>query len=265
MSLHVVIFSKDRACQLDLLIRSKRRFLRVAHKTTIIYNTSGAAFNSGYAMLQQLPMNRDIIWRRQQRPQDFKDHLLEGIKRSPAELTMFLVDDDIFYRSFYPSHLRHLNWQTNAAVETLSLRLSRDTCYSYLADQNFDCPITEDCLFDWAGQPHDFGYPISLDGNIYRTLEITARINRTRCKNPNELEAGLNGTGYIRPKLAVFGASFVYGIPANRVQNTFSNRHEAGDHVKLNDQFLAGKSINLAAMIDPQPKSCHVPMPIVFA
>lgn len=54
-------------------------------------------------------------------------------------------------------------------------------------------------------------------------------------------------------------------IPANLVNETYANRHGGLHEVRaLNDRFLAGERIDLAAMRFEGIDACHVEVPYMF-
>ena len=52
-ALDIIVFSKDRACQLDALLRSMREFFRLPHRIHVIYTTSTGEFELGYDFLRR--------------------------------------------------------------------------------------------------------------------------------------------------------------------------------------------------------------------
>ncbi|MGI9388094.1 MAG: glycosyltransferase family 92 protein, partial [Methyloligellaceae bacterium] len=87
----VVIFSKDRACQLEALLRSMSRFLEHPHETTVLYTASDQSYQTGYdALSGSYP---SLNWVRET---DFKADLIRLIREAGergARHVMFLVDD----------------------------------------------------------------------------------------------------------------------------------------------------------------------------
>ncbi len=88
-----LIFSRDRAAQLDLLLRSIDRHAGdVYSSVSVLWTCSSLEHARGYAMLQ---LDRDeIAWGRER---DFESDTRDWILQA-GEVVSFLVDDDVFYR-----------------------------------------------------------------------------------------------------------------------------------------------------------------------
>ena len=52
----------------------------------------------------------------------------------------------------------------------------------------------------WMGMEGDWGYPMSLDGHIFRTAEIAPLLEHLDYRNPNVLEAALARRPLTLPK-----------------------------------------------------------------
>ena len=103
-----IIFSRDRANQLSLLLDSISKNGSNLFDMTIIYNASSDAFQDGYNILQD--QYEEIVWIKQQSPpSDFRDITLDAIKNS-KEYVCFFVDDNI------PVSYTHLTLPTKRIV-----------------------------------------------------------------------------------------------------------------------------------------------------
>ena len=52
MELNILIYSKDRACQLDLCLRTLEEKLKVAYKVQVQYTCSSGVYERGYEKLR---------------------------------------------------------------------------------------------------------------------------------------------------------------------------------------------------------------------
>ena len=90
-----IIFSRDRANQLSLLLSSIDKNGSDLFDVTVIYNASSDAFQDGYNILED--QHEEIVWIKQQSPpSDFREITLQAIKNS-GEYICFFVDDNILY------------------------------------------------------------------------------------------------------------------------------------------------------------------------
>ena len=149
----------------------------------------------------------------------------------------------------------------------MSLRLSPDIKYCYTS--NIFSPPPEfdpNLVWNWQKQPKnsDWGYPMSLDGHIFRTSEIYDRIIFNRSfNNPNTLETQLASRPMSSPLMICYSESKIVNIPANKVQNIYSNRHaQMCDLDDLNQQFLNNYRLSLKPILDTKNISVHQEIPL---
>jgi hypothetical protein len=245
--MNVIIFSKDRAAQLDLLLRSMPDFDEVY----VIWTASDNKFAAGYDLLdfrgamsvrQSQDFNDDVVW--------YAD--------SPNEYTMFLTDDDVFLRDF------DANLRLTPEIACLSLRLNPEMDYCYTLNRPQKAPKMQNNVWDWRNADADYGYPMSLDGHIFRTEDILPLLEKLDYHDPNTLEGQLARHPINRPCMMCFDKSVIVNNPINRVQSTVPNRHGTITAEWLNEQFLAGRRIKLEPFIGIEPNACHVELPIVM-
>jgi hypothetical protein len=146
-------------------------------------------------------------------------------------------------------------------VLCLSLRLHPKLPYCYVTDKEQKIPKIEDGVFDWTGANGDYGYPMSLDGHIFRTEDILPLLKIEKYANPNELEAWLSGYEFKffkkRPCMVCCEKSPVMNVPLNQVHEGWVNRHGRFPAKYLNDNFLKGFVISMDEIRGFKNKSCH--------
>jgi len=98
-SLEILILSKDRAAQLDSLLRSMRDHFHIPHGAVhLLYKASSEPFERGYDLLKRHGILPDTHWHAEQ---DFRADILALLGALPrTSLVMILVDDDIVFRDF---------------------------------------------------------------------------------------------------------------------------------------------------------------------
>src|SRR5438093_12235405 len=111
----------------------------------------------------------------------------------------------------------------------------------------------------------DWGYPMSLDGHVFRTAEIRPLLERLDYVNPNALEAALAAAPLPHPKVTCFDVARIVNVPDNRVQDTARNRHAGGSPALLAGGFLAGRRLDLEPFDGLRAPSVHHEMPLRFA
>lgn len=252
--MNVIIFSKDRAAQLDLLLRSM--VWLIADKY-VIYACSTKQHNMGYDKLfwDYWGDRSDIHLFMQE--DNFKDSLLKQVDVEQAG-TVFFTDDDVFMRNW-----PFVTFPFPDNVACLSLRLNPRMGYCYTLNRKQTPPkMHPGNVWNWRLADADYGYPMSLDGHIFRTSDILPLLEKLDYHDPNSLEAALARNPINRPMMMCFDKSVIVNNPINRVQDTIKNRHGNVSAEWLNEQFLAGRRIKLEPFIGIEPNACHVELPI---
>ena len=268
--LNVVIFSKDRAPQLDLLLRSmeKNFYMYYNQNVTVIFRASNDGYAAGYRKLIKKWGRKDkgtgaATWVNEEQS-SFKEATVSAI--DPAKMfTMFLVDDIVFTNPFTVNDEEFKFLQSDEDVLGLSLRLDPKKTYCYAIDQTMQVPESHSELFcfPWHGKDGDFGYPMSVDGTVFRTNEITPLVQKLAYWNPNTFESVLSQNPIEHPFLLAYSKAKLVNIPANRTQDTFKNRHanlEEAQLSKLNEQYLQGMEIDVEPFNGLETPSVHFEM-----
>jgi glycosyltransferase involved in cell wall biosynthesis len=270
--LNIIVFSKNRACQLELLLRSLKIFLQnwQSYSVHIIYSYTDTEYQQGYEIVKSefpafnyLPELHDQV-----ATDSFKNLVLNCFKNNHP-YTMFLVDDLVFKSFVDLSGATFQSFVNDSSILCLSLRLSPQIKYCYTSNIFSPPPTFENNLvWNWQEYPKnsDWGYPMSLDGHIFRTSEIYDLIVFNRSfNNPNTLETQLALRPLSLTQMICYAESKIVNIPANKVQNIYSNRHaRMSDLSDLNQHFLNGCRLSLKPILDTKNTSVHQEIPLQF-
>lgn len=249
-----IIFSKDRPFQLDGCLRSiKKNFnLGVEHKIHVIYNSSNYDIELDYHNI--IKEHPDVgFWFDQDRC-IFVAHLIT--MGAEPYVTLF-TDDDLFYAPVDSAYEDIDNLMSSKDIFCLSFRLGANI---YKRDYG-DGVLRED-----VGRPYlsyrkskrflywplilsdgYWGYPLSLDGHLYRKEDLSSRLEKIVAglyntkQTPNVLESRLyENLGPNEPSImACEITSKVVNSPNNRVQSEYENR--CGDHYNYSPKLLLEK------------------------
>jgi hypothetical protein len=259
-----IIFSKDRALQLDLLLNSiYQNFPETLDDVRVIWTASSERFKLGYQTLQS--EHPKIVFK-QQTPDFFYD-FYENICIAHYKYICLFTDDDIVYRKV---NANGVNLLDDFNFVCYSLRLGHNILYRDTLDEQGQAVVKPDIippLYHYNGftiwNRHSippggyWAYPYSVDGHIFRKEIISyiaelimhwSNIEKFH-KHPNQLEAKMqrfnceNGAMMICDEI-----SSIINSPNNRVQNVFENRH--GDYYSFsqehcNNLYLTGQRIKL--------------------
>ncbi len=271
----VLIFSKDRAMQLEAVLRS---FFLHCHdyqlgKITVLFTTSSVQHADQYAELQrEYQKYPNLVFVRQGNfRQDVINDLIKGsglterlYRRAakwnhwigmllgmlippepPAGELLFLVDDNLFVRDFLLTDCIDL-LEHHPDILGVSLRLGRNTgfCYPFSRVQSlpvFDHAENGILVYRWVGADLDFSYPLEVSSSIYRLTELARLLIGLPFQNPNELEEqmAIHAKHYKKklPILACFEKSITFCNPINKVQTAIPNL--AGQVIRFSPQDLA--------------------------
>lgn len=251
-----IIFSFNRSCQLELLLRSIKEFFIdwEAFPIYILYKYSSDNYKKGYDKVKKLHPEFNYI-----QESNFKIDLLK-LLNIKNYYTIFSVDDDVFKEEFYFNcpEVKILNTDNN--VSCISLRLHPGINYCYTENKNTPPPnfLSKDpYTWSWVGLPGDWGYPMSVDNTVFRTSDIISKCLTINYNNPNTLEGNLATTPIQKPLMICFEKSKVFNIPINRVQTVNSNRYGNISAEYLNNKFLEGYIIDLESLKGFNNMSAH--------
>jgi hypothetical protein len=258
-----IIFSKDRALQLEATLKSFFRHCRDAENAAIniLHTSSKALFANQYETLAQEHQGCKFI-----EETNFKKDLLNLLQK--RKFILFLVDDNIFTHDFSLADCVH-QLRENRSLLAFSLRLGRNTTKNYIRNRQQTLPeVTETSpdihSFNWTESDGDFAFPLEVSSSIYRACDLLPIIDRLDFRDPNTFEFNLSHHKYVfaklAPKLACFKYSVTFCNPINIV-NT-SHRCRAGNRLEYSSSELAatfnrGLHIDIKKFDNYLPESCH--------
>lgn len=260
-----IIFSRNRAAQLDLLLRSIHvNASRLANPVHILYEATEEKYAKAYRILQR--EHRNVSWWVQR---DFQRTLWVILNYLQSPTIMCMTDDSVVYRKHNekPSASPANILAVNREILCFSLRLGHNTtrCYPMESMRQQASFTTRGPLLMWDSSraTGDFGYPGSLDGHVFRSDQFRALISRGEYANPNELEDVLSQAARrsFLKRMASYQESLYLSIPANRVQISHENRFMATASMQadvLNDGFLRGGRLALDGVGSNGVDAAHV-------
>ena len=262
-NLTVLIFSRDRAMQLQAAIESF--FLHCGDsdkaKLYVLYSHSNQMHRRQYNRLKEKFDNISFV-----EQTNFKEQVLAVIDN--CEHVLFMVDDNLFVRDFYLSDIvRSLRSNSDAAA--FSLRLGKNTNYCYPRDANQGLPQFQQLdsgilKYDWTQAEFDFGYPLEVSSSVYGAADIRQLLAQLEFDNPNVLEGlmAANARLYTKSKanLLCYERSVTFCNPINTVQSVWANR--AGTNHRYSADNLAqlfeqGTKIDVERYSNFVPNACH--------
>ena len=282
--IQVIIFSFNRALQLDTLINSMlKHWKSPSFDLDVVYNTTTQDFQKGYEILiQRMKKYTNIRFHKESKDSpdsvnyflllnyfnylqwrdfpvtrhpktNFKSLTIDLMKRADAKLVMFLTDDAMFINDveIEEEHIEWLRTNPKYAQYTLRVGVGMDdkeahyTNHGHYLSWNFS---NANCNTNW-------GYRFSVDAHIYDKNLIVKLFKRNIFVNPNTLEGPVccdairqkwldNGRGPVKPALLSF--------PINMVQTVVKNETLGVSLELLNNFYLQGYT-----MTYPIPNVLH--------
>ena len=250
-----IVFSKDRALQLDAFLRSYARFVTPRVPVDVIWLPTSSRHARAY-----LDVFARHPWVRQHRQGLLKQDVLDCLPATGC--VAFFVDDLVFVRPWAVLEQPGLSLR-------LGLHLTR--CYTAQAVQAIPPVTITDGIVQWrwADGAGDWGYPLSLDGQLFDAAAIRPMLAAIAFTSPNTLEAGLQRFfGEFRDQWGCcYTESRIVNVPWNRVQDDYDNRF-ARDPYAVPERMLSfweqGHQIDLAPLAGVVNVSCHQEFPLAL-
>lgn len=255
-----IIFSKNRAMQLQLLLHSIKENNNEDLNIHVLYDCSDERHEKSYEVLaKEYPY---VYFHKQS---NFKQDLLDLI--SHEMYILFLCDDAVMTNKFDTNEIiEALNYHPEALGFSLRLGANTTECYSLNCHQNVphSTKIKDDILmFSWIGAQADWSYPLEISSSLYRTKDILPTIANMNSNNPNELEWNMSRCvgmfQQMKPRLLCYEKSICFCNPINKV-NPSNNR--SSTNIDFSPDELLTK-MEKCGMIDYTPfrglisNACH--------
>src|SRR3954452_12424036 len=264
LMIDLVVFSKDRPAQLDVLLGSIERFFVEWRDValTVVHVATDDAAQRGYARVRALHPEIAFV-DESTTEQSFKDITLALTGRNP--LVAFLMDDQLFKAPFTLRRPEVARFLEDPETMCLSLRMDPGMDYCYPLDRHVAVPEFEaEGVWRWGAAEGDWAYPMSLDAHLFRTAELRPLLEAVAFRNPNSLEGALANAPLPHPRLACLREAPTVNIPDNRVQDVCDNRHGTGDAAALTARFLAGDRLDLEPLVGLRTPSPHHEIPLTW-
>lgn len=269
-----IIFSFNRAIQLDYLLQSTLKRFKTELKIVVLYHTTGS-HDKGYELLKKKYAERNVIFYERKNVlfdisffkairtrtalrffleknlqnkngDNFKGLLQKIIKNSPCEFLMFNTDDGVFFRDvIVPSEVLEIIRQN---PDNASYRL-------YVGDNLEGHPKYvenkgEYYRWDYYADEdiHHWSFPFSVDATIYHSKGLLKHLEKMIYHNPVTLED--RGFRYMRKKnLMSIGMSPIKSaLVATKLNRVSQDSLNPTIHIKpdfLNEKFLNGYTLEL--------------------
>lgn len=266
--LHTILFSKDRACQLDLTLSTYKNHFKEwrDNKLTILYTFSSNEFKFGYDKVKKL--HPEFTWVMET---NFRQNTVAIFNDIQEPLVSFLVDDDVFINDVTLKCQPIKAFLNNPNILCVASRMNKEVNYCYTSNIQSAPPtfFYEEGSWEWRapGLAGDWCYPMSIASfHIFRKVDLIRPITQVPFRAPNSLEGTcLAANPPDKPLMILLdNQKCVCGVN-NRVQGENSNRHENSHSLEsLNNMFLAGNRLSDKVNDGKILKQAHAPVAYVW-
>lgn len=243
--INLIIFSKNRAMQIDTLLESIVYFkIHLYDKINVIYTTSSPDYDKGYEIVSRKFPGINFI-----KEQDFCHDVMAQIDFQYA-FTAFLTDDDMFcYRLplFKDQMLQHISYPASCFL----LKSGLSGSYVHFAGKYYkieNYQLNDDHTITWGAQKkkRTFNAPLSAAGCIYKTPVIYKVIRQTQFTSPGSLESHIQKKSdrLIRKMTAFKNAILIDFSVINNPNNEAKYKTSQYPDEKLNKLYLEGYNID---------------------
>lgn len=242
MTINVICWSKNRACQLDLTLSTFKKYFKEWKDQTvnIIYTYTDDSYKKGYDRVKEL--HPEFNWIKEK---DFKNNTLVTLA-SFSPYTAFMVDDDVFIDHFSLEDPEMKEFFNNEDITCISPRLAPYINFCFPQNAPQPPPIfNEKRMWKWKEGIHDWGYPMSVACfHIFRTKDLVF-LNTMHFKAPNSLEGGMCGAyPQNRNYMICYDHAKCFCSALNRIQCENQNRHLNSHSIEdLNSGFINGERL----------------------
>lgn len=265
----VIIFSKDRAAQLDLTLSGLKHYFREWREQsyTILYTYSSDLHKLAYD--RAMILHPEFKWVKETNfQQDTKNIFNSGTK----SFVSFLVDDDVWINEMSINTYEFNEFKINSQIACLSPRIAPQVNYCYTARLSTPPPkeFINKTTWNWTNSElaGDWNYPMSIASfHIFKKEDLLNSINNVSFRGPNSFEGSCLAPNppRHRPLMICFENCKVFCGTVNRVQIENSNFHENSHNPDMLAKiFLMGKRFNPLANNGLIMPMCHGPVKLEY-
>lgn len=261
-----VIFSKNRACQLDLCLSSIIKNCNIFEVIRIVY-TYDEEYKKGYEIVfKKYANNKNIVFVKEECSLVFSFILSQA--ECSTKYISFITDDTVFYQSVENKEAIVASMDDDTFCFSLRLGLNTDL-------QDYKTGRFQNDLFGYEELGNDvirwnyhnynlfdnYGYPISLDGHVYRIDDIvfiTSAIDITKLRDWEGILCCDKRYLYSNyTKMASFKHSKCVNIPSNAVLGDLYCSDKGLSVAQLEEKFVSGNEIDIEKMDFTKVIGCH--------
>lgn len=250
--MNIIIFSKNRPAQLELLLRSYKRFFKEWEYNIInILHIADKEYEEGYRKV--IKLHPEFVYFPET---SFKKDILYLLD-FPHDLTALGCDDDVFIKPVSVKDKQFKQFKEDKDILCLNLRMGQNYNYAFDTDDYVSLPDFKDDTWEWEYHQKDWGYPMGTIFHIYRTKQIKKLLKKLKFTGPNTMEGQMALNPLTLPKMVCYDDARTVNIPLNLVQDVAPDNRAANiSPESMNKKFMSGQIISLNNILTKKFKSC---------
>lgn len=276
----LLIVSKDRACQLKLLLDSIARYATNTFKIRINYTSSGNDYEKAYDKLKS-ESDGEVVWKREE---NLREDFIDTLKECDTGFVCISTDDTVLYQPL-SGRMRDIKELLDNQTLCFSFRLGFNTIVQDYRDGRLQPPLTQwetpkigkhydGNFIRWPyteyHQFNNYGYPIGMDFCMYRVEDILPITEELSFETFRTWEGVLAGDWrhrfHHKPLIASFRHSVAVNIPTNESQGgLYAGMKYPMSLDELNKKYLDGQTLDLDAMDFSEIRGCHQEIKLEFS
>jgi hypothetical protein len=275
MSCAVVIFSKDRPAQLDLLLRSwsEQAAEWPQFAVSVLYKSTAPEYDRGYGIVRRTFPT--VFFQPEDDSRTFKHHVLALIEREERELFHFLADELVFIRSYTTDDEPFQKLRTRPDIAAVSLRISPRIDFAQPINLRTPPPPLRDHVWTWRSRPlwleritrvfgihsarGDWRLQINVDGNVLRYPQLRAHFRTLpEIRGLNHLETVFVENPLPQRHLVCYPESRLINLALNRVDPHSTYPFAGHTAAEFNRRFLSGERLSYASLVGLNHNACHI-------
>jgi hypothetical protein len=272
-----LIFSKNRACQLELLLRSLKEQVTTLHDLSlaVLYAVDDGTYEEGYDLVRRI--HPDVHLQLQDDRLPLGAQIRDLVRSERREFFSFFVDDIVAVRPFGWFDRQFALLRDRQDIAALSLRLNPKVSYCQPLRIKAPAPaLDSDLTWEWTrsrsrlkraarrllGRPYakgDWAGSMFVDGYVFRHAQFIPYFD-TLPELPyvTKLESMMLNQPLPGRRVVCYAQSRIVNIVLNRVDTHSRYPHGGGSTEHLNSRFLAGDRLAYDHLKNMDNESCHV-------
>jgi len=291
--MRIIIFSKNRAAQAELLLRSLKEMVIGWENflVTIFYNYDAEIYEQGYAVLKKI--HPEFHYHKEDPARSLNSQLNELITLKEKEFFSFFVDDMVVVRPFSKKDGQFKLLAQRSDILALSLRLNKNINYCqprgwkghplkidqsgvYSLKRSKFQHFLERNILSRALRKIGFGVfvpvwgdwsiKMSMDGNVFRFNEFKEYFKKLpECSYVPALEPLMGRTPMDGDNMIIYPESRIMNIASNKIGRINMHYKSAEeDPAFINNKFLSGGRLSYEHLKNINNRSCHICQELIW-